>query len=72
MDLDQQELPTHVTPPDTDHVEFPEDIQSNSGADIVLSDQEVEVDSRSEIHTPRVVIGSKAKEMEQKNPHMYF
>ncbi|GKU03861.1 c6 finger protein [Fusarium langsethiae] len=72
MDLDQQESSTHVTPTNADRAEFPDDLQSNSGADMVLSDPEVEFDASSEIHTSRVSIGSKAKNMQHKNPHLYF
>ncbi|CEI41083.1 hypothetical protein FVEN_g1388 [Fusarium venenatum] len=72
MDLDQPESSTHVALPDADRVEISDDIQSNSGADMMLPDAEVQMDSRSEIHTSEVPVGSKAKDMEQKNPHLYF
>ncbi|KAL6923274.1 hypothetical protein FSHL1_000522 [Fusarium sambucinum] len=72
MDLDQPDSSTHVELPDADRIEYSEDIQSNSGADMMLPDAEVQIDSRSEIHTSEVPVGSKAKDMEQRNPHLYF
>ncbi|CAF3528545.1 unnamed protein product [Fusarium graminearum] len=72
MDLDQQESSTHVISSGADGVEFPDDGQSNSGAEIMLPDADVEVDSTTEIHTSGVPVGSKAKDMEHRNPHLYF
>ncbi|UZP46128.1 hypothetical protein NXS19_013940 [Fusarium pseudograminearum] len=72
MDLDQQDPSSHVAPLDADSVEFPDDGQSNSGAEIMLPDADVEVDSMTEIHTSGGPIGSKARDMEHRNPHLYF
>jgi hypothetical protein len=70
MDLDQTGSPTTATPSDVGLVEFPDDAQSSSGDGTVLSDPINDV-SGSEIQTPGQS-GSKAKEMEQKHPNMYF
>ncbi|KAG8667502.1 hypothetical protein FPOAC1_012334 [Fusarium poae] len=72
MDLDQLGSCSHITESDADQLGLPDDNQSNSGADMVLLDAEVQVDPRSEIHTSEMSVGSKAKDMEQKNPHLYF
>lgn len=71
MVLDQQETPSRMTAPGEDHIDL-DDAQDVLGTDIALSDPEVEVDSRREAQTPRVTDKGKAKEMEQKHPHMYF
>ncbi|KAF4454941.1 Positive regulator of purine utilization [Fusarium austroafricanum] len=72
MEVDQHELPTHVTPSEPDPVEIPDDSSNDSGDGIVLPDiEDVDV-SRNDITTPVQPGGSKAKEMEQKHPNMYF
>ncbi|KAH7239221.1 hypothetical protein BKA59DRAFT_484270 [Fusarium tricinctum] len=70
MDLDHSGSPTLETPSDLTNAEFPDDAQSNLEDGVVLSDPVDDV-SRSEIQSPRQS-GSKAKEMEQRHPNMYF
>jgi len=72
LDLDQQEESICVAPNDADPVEFTDDIESSSGVEIPQLDPEDEDISRSGNHTTVVSKGSKAREMEQKHPHMYF
>ncbi|RFN44054.1 hypothetical protein FIE12Z_11717 [Fusarium flagelliforme] len=72
LDLDQQEASIRVAPSDADPVEFTDDIQSSSGVEIPQLDPEDEDISRDRNQTPLVSEGSKAREMEQKHPHMYF
>ena len=72
LDLDQQEESIRVEPGDTDPVEFVDDIQSSSGVEIPQIDPEDDDISRGGNHIPVLSEGSKAREMEQKNPHMYF
>ena len=71
LDLDQQEASIRVAPSDADLVEFTDDIQSSSGIDIPQIDPEDDI-SRGGDQTPVLSEGSKAREMEQKHPHMYF
>jgi hypothetical protein len=70
MDLDQTGSPTLETPSDLTNTEFPDDAQSNLEDGVVLSGPVDDV-SGSEIQTPRQ-FGSKAKEIEQRHPNMYF
>ncbi|KAI1059293.1 hypothetical protein LB507_003895 [Fusarium sp. FIESC RH6] len=72
LDLDQQEASIRVAPRDKDPVEFADDIQSSPGIDIPQIDPEDDDISRGGNQTPVLFEGSKAKEMEQKHPHMYF
>lgn len=70
MDPDQTGSPTTKTPSDVALVGFPDDAPSSLGDGTVLSDPIDDVPG-SEIQTPGQS-GSKAKEMEQKHPNMYF
>ncbi|RBR26001.1 uncharacterized protein FIESC28_01274 [Fusarium coffeatum] len=72
LDLDQQEASIRVAPSDADPVEFTDDIQSSSGIEISQLDPEDNDIPRGENQNPVVSEGSKAREMEQKHPHMYF
>ena len=72
LDLDQQEASIRVAPSDADPVEFTDDIQSSSGIEIPQIDPEDDDISRGGDQTPVLSKGSKAREMEQKHPHMYF
>lgn len=70
MDLHQTGSPTLETSPDITNTEFSDEAQRNLEDGVMLSDPVDDV-SRSEIQTPRQP-GSKAKEMEQRHPNMYF
>lgn len=70
MDLDQTGTPTLETPSDLTNTEFSDEAQNNLEDGTVLSDPIDDV-PRSEIQTPSQS-GSKAKEMEQRHPDMYF
>ena len=72
LDLDRQEASIRAATSDVDPVEFTDDIPSGSGVEIPPLDPEDEGISRNGNQTPVVAEGSKAKEMEQKHPHMYF
>jgi hypothetical protein len=72
LDLDQQEASIRAATSGADLVEFTDDIQSSSGIEIPQLDPEDEDISRGRNQTPLVSEGSKAREMEQKHPHMYF
>jgi hypothetical protein len=72
LDLDQQEASIRAATSDADPVEFTDDIQSNSGVEITQLDPEDENISTGGNQIPVVSEGSKAREMEQKHPHMYF
>ncbi|CAG7560323.1 unnamed protein product [Fusarium equiseti] len=72
LDLDQHEASIRAATSDADPVEFTDDIQSSSGVEIPQLDPEDEDISRGRNQTPVVSERSKAREMEQKHPHMYF
>ncbi|KAH7179314.1 uncharacterized protein B0J16DRAFT_346627 [Fusarium flagelliforme] len=72
LDLDQQEASIRAATSDADPVEFTDDIQSSSGVEITQLDPEDDNISTGGNQIPVVSEGSKAREMEQKHPHMYF
>ncbi|KAJ4039457.1 hypothetical protein NW756_009424 [Fusarium oxysporum] len=72
MDEDQRTRSIHATPPEPEPVDFPDDAGDDQGETITLQDADDDVMPRNAIHIPEESGGSKAKEMEQKHPNMYF
>ncbi|KAF5711058.1 hypothetical protein FMUND_9208 [Fusarium mundagurra] len=72
MDEDQGARPIHTTPPESETVDFPDDTGDGQGETVMLQDADDAVMPRNDIHIQEESGGSKAKEMEQKHPNMYF
>lgn len=72
MDEDQRTRSIHATPPEPEPVDFPDDDGDDQGETITLQDADDDVMPRNDIHIQEESGGSKAKEMEQKHPNMYF
>lgn len=72
MDEDQRTQSIHATPPLPEPVDFPDDAGDDQGETITLQDADDDVMPRNDIHIQEESGGSKAKEMEQKHPNMYF
>ncbi|KAL9570352.1 hypothetical protein ACKAV7_005558 [Fusarium commune] len=72
MEKDQRTRSIHATPPEPEPVDFPDDAGDDQGETITLQDADDDVMPRNDIHVQEESGGSKAKEMEQKHPNMYF
>jgi hypothetical protein len=72
MEGDQRERSIHVTPPESEPMEFTGDVGGDQGDTIALPDADDGVMPRNDNQTQEEPGGSKAKAMEQKHPNMYF
>ncbi|KAF5563390.1 positive regulator of purine utilization [Fusarium phyllophilum] len=72
MEEDQPARPIHATPPESETVDFLDDAGDDQGETLTLQDADDDVMPRNDIHIQEESGGSKAKEMEQKHPNMYF
>ncbi|KAF5251289.1 hypothetical protein FANTH_3581 [Fusarium anthophilum] len=73
MEQDQSTRPLHATPPEPEPVDFPDDAGDDQAETITLQDADADdVVPRNDTQIQEESGGSKAKEMEQKHPNMYF
>ncbi|KAG5757002.1 hypothetical protein H9Q69_007276 [Fusarium xylarioides] len=72
MDENQRARSINATPPDPEPTDFPDDAGDDGGETITLQDADDDVMPGNDIHIQEESSGSKAKEMEQKHPNMYF
>ncbi|SCV45792.1 uncharacterized protein FFB14_08862 [Fusarium fujikuroi] len=72
MDEDQRARSVHATPSEPEPMDLPNDPGDDHGETITLQDADDDTMPRNDIHIQEESGGSKAKEMEQKHPNMYF
>ncbi|RBR09983.1 hypothetical protein FVER53590_03752 [Fusarium verticillioides] len=72
MEGNQRARSIHATPPESETVDFPDDVGDGQEETVTLQDADDDVMQRNGIHIQEESGGSKAKEMEQKHPNVYF
>ncbi|EWG41686.1 hypothetical protein FVEG_03752 [Fusarium verticillioides 7600] len=72
MEGNQRARSIHATPPVSETVDFPDDVGDGQEETVTLQDADDDVMQRNGIHIQEESGGSKAKEMEQKHPNVYF